>query len=249
MNKIITPDTITPQPSWYPWVMLPARTILFAVFQALFALGFLLTGSVNAWDQSAAWWPFSVTFTNLICVVLLVNFFRAEGKHFWGLFRFESRFIKSDLLALLGILFVSAPVAFLPNMLLASALFGDTTTALNLFIRHLPIGAAYTGFILFPVTQGMAELATYFLYVEPRIEAQVGKTWLAVSLSALLLGIQHVAVPLLFNGSFILWRLLMFIPFAFLMGIVLRWRPRLLPYLAIVHILMDMATAAMLLTA
>jgi len=39
----------------------------------------------------------------------------------------------------------------------------------------------------------------------------------------------------------------MFIPFAFLVGIVLDWRPRLLPYLAIIHVLMDTFFATMLL--
>ncbi len=40
---------------------------------------------------------------------------------------------------------------------------------------------------------------------------------------------------------------LMFIPFAFPAGILMRWRSRLLPYLAIIHALMDMTFAAMLL--
>jgi len=63
----------------------------------------------------------------------------------------------------------------------------------------------------------------------------------------LFLGIQHCAVPLLFNLPFFTWRALMYIPFAFLVGIVMRWRPRLLPYLAIIHVIMDMSFAAMLL--
>jgi len=35
----------------------------------------------------------------------------------------------------------------------------------------------------------------------------------------------------------------MFLPFAFLVGLVLKWRPRLLPYLAVVHVLIDEATS------
>ena len=42
---------------------------------------------------------------------------------------------------------------------------------------------------------------------------------------------------------------LMFIPFAFLAGITLHWRPRLMPYMVIVHILTDMAFAGMFLSA
>ncbi len=36
------------------------------------------------------------------------------------------------------------------------------------------------------------------------------------------------------------WRLLMFIPFALLTAALLYWRPRLLPYMLIIHFLMDL---------
>jgi hypothetical protein len=44
----------------------------------------------------------------------------------------------------------------------------------------------------------------------------------------------------------LLYRLLMFLPFALLVGISLRLRPRLLPYFAVVHGLMDMSLALMM---
>jgi hypothetical protein len=130
-------------------------------------------------------------------------------------------------------------------VLLAKALFGNNLSPLNLLIRPLPAWASYGALVLFPVTQGLVELPAYFLYALPRIEAQTRKAWLAITFSALGLAVQHVGAPLLFDARFITWRLLMFIPFAFLVAIVLRWRPRLLPYLAVVHVLLDMATAAL----
>ena len=39
----------------------------------------------------------------------------------------------------------------------------------------------------------------------------------------------------------------MFVPFAFLVGIALMLRPRLMPYMVVVHVLMDMAFAIMFL--
>ncbi|HHY56203.1 MAG TPA: hypothetical protein GYA08_12285 [Chloroflexi bacterium] len=71
--------------------------------------------------------------------------------------------------------------------------------------------------------------------------------WTALSLPALMLAFQHIAIPLLFDWRFIAWRAFMFVPFAFLVGAALMWRPRLMPYLAIVHILLDMSFAVMLL--
>jgi hypothetical protein len=107
--------------------------------------------------------------------------------------------------------------------------------------------AAYASILLFPLTQGLAEGPIYFAYVMPKLEMQGMSRWLAVSLASLMLAFQHIAVPFLFDTRYLLWHGLMFIPFAFLFGILIRWRPRLLPYLAIIHVLMDVSFAAMLL--
>ena len=101
---------------------------------------------------------------------------------------------------------------------------------------------------LFPLTQGLAETPTYFAFAMPRLEAQGLRRWQAVALPALMLGLQHLAAPLLFDWRFIAWRGLMFLPFAALVGIVMRWRPQLLPYIAVVHVLMDLSFAMMFLS-
>ncbi|MEP7356348.1 MAG: hypothetical protein ABI847_03860 [Anaerolineales bacterium] len=234
--------------SAWPWLMLPARLILFAALQGLLAVGLWLAGSPPAWDSAAAWWPFGVTITNVVCVWLLVGRFRAEGRSFWALFRIRRQDVRSDLWALLGVLLIAGPVAFLPNILLANWLFGDAQIALNLLVRPLPLWAAIFGLVLFPITQGLAELPTYFGYAMPRLETNGVPRSLALALPAAMLALQHLALPLVFDLRFIAWRALMFLPFAVLVAIVLHWRPRLLPYLAVVHVLMDVSFAAMLLS-
>lgn len=175
--------TDSPASRW-PWLMLPLRTVLFAAFQALFALGFLLAGSAAAWNASANWWPFAVTAANVVCIALLIRLYHREDKHYWGLFRFQRETVKSDLLALLGILIISEPIAFLPNLLAANWLFGNQQTALDLFIRPLPAWAAYASLVIFLVTIALAELPTYFAYVMPRLAERTGRPWLAVLLAA-----------------------------------------------------------------
>jgi hypothetical protein len=229
--------------------MVPTRLLLFSGIQALFAAGYALAGSPNAWEAGAAWWPYVVGLTNLIVMLLLIRLFLAEGKNFWDLYKFEKAHAKKDMLALLGIMLIAGPVSFLPNILVANWLFGDAQIASEMMFRHLPAWAAYASLLVFPVSQGLVELPTYFGYSMPRLEAQTGSKWLAVLLPALFLGAQHMAVPLLFDARFMLWRLLMFLPFAMLMGIVLRWRPRLLPYLVVIHILMDVSAAVFLIGA
>ena len=148
--------------SRWPWIMLFSRISLFIGIQALFALGFWLAGSSAAWVNAANWWPFVVTIANFICVFLLIRLFNLEGKRFWDIFRIQKEHLKSDLLALLGILIILGPVAFLPNVWLGGSLFGDPQIPLYMMLRPLPLWAAYASIILFPVTQGLAELSTYF---------------------------------------------------------------------------------------
>lgn len=247
MQQTLLQTSIKSSASW-PWLMLFSRISLFIGFQALFAVAFWLAGTAGAWEMSAAWWPFTVTLTNAVCLVALVTLFRTEGANYWRVFEIRRETLKGDLLALLGTLVLLGPVSFLPNILLAGWLFGDAQIVLNLLVRPLPMWAAYAGLVLFPITQGLVELATYFLYVMPRLEGQGMARWQAVGLTSLVLGLQHIGVPFLFDGRYLVWRGLMFIPFAFLAGIVLRWRPSLLPYMAAIHVLMDAAFAAMLLS-
>jgi hypothetical protein len=232
----------------WPWIMLPARTLLFMAIQALFALGYRLAGSPAAWEASANWWPITVTLANLACIALLMWLFQSEGKRFWDMFRFQRESIKGDLLVMVGALILFGPVAFLPNIYLAGQLFGDAQIPMEMFMRPLPMWAVVVSLAIWPVTQGLAELPTYFGYAMPRLKDQTGQAWLAVALAAFFLGIQHIAVPLLFDMRFIAWRGLMFLPFALMVGILLHWRPSLMPYLVIVHILIDAATAASLLS-
>jgi membrane protease YdiL (CAAX protease family) len=232
-----------------PWLMLFSRLFLFVGIQALIALGFFLAGSTHAWEASANWWPISVTLSNLICVVLLIQLFRAEGKRYWDIFRIQRKNILGDILILLGLFVIGGPLGYFPNPLLSKAFFGDSQLVLAFLIRPLPFWVVYASLILFPITQGLAELAVYFGYVMPRLEGSGLRSWLAITLPAILLGLQHIGVPLLFDTRYLLWRGLMYIPFAFFTGIVLHWRPRLLPYMAILHVLMDFSFAMMLISA
>ncbi|MDX1437554.1 MAG: hypothetical protein R3335_12125 [Anaerolineales bacterium] len=232
-----------------PWVMLFSRLILFCGIQALFALAYYLAGASGPWEKSADWWLMVVILTNIVSVALLIRVFHMEGKSYWDLFHFDRAHLGADLLAILLVTVIAAPVSYLPNVILGKALFGTPEATLDLLVRPLPLWVAYACILLFPVTQGLAELPTYFGYVLPRFKANGMVPWIAIALPSLMLGFQHLALPLLFDIRFIAWRALMYLPFALLVAVVLNWRPRLLPYLVIVHIIMDMSFAAMFLEA
>lgn len=233
--------------TWYPWLMLVIRSLVFLAFQVGLALVFHLSGSSVAWDASAAWWPFAIIFTDLVCLMLLIRFYRQENKCFWNIFRIERQFIKQDLLFMLGFLMIAGPLGYLPNLWSAQWLFGDPQVALDLLVRPLPAWAAITSVALFPILQGLVEIPTYMLYATPRLEARGMRPWLAVALASFFLSAQHIFAPFLPDGRFITYRLVMFLPFAILVAIVMRIRPRLMPYMAVVHVLMDMSMAVIFL--
>jgi hypothetical protein len=235
-----------PSPAW-PWRLLVGRGLLFLALQALLALAFLAAGQSEPWTAAAAWWMLTVFVANVICVLVMQRLFRAEGRSFWRLFRPAREHLWGDLLVMLGLSFVLGPVAMLPNFGLATLLFGSPQAAVDLMLRPLPWWGVLLGGLAFPLTQVLAELPLYFGYVAPRLEAQGLRPAAAVTLASLGLAFQHVAVPFLFDARYFVWRALMFIPFALTAGIMLRWRPRLLPYAVVVHGLMDLTFAAMLL--
>jgi hypothetical protein len=233
--------------SRWPWIMMVLRTILFATFQAAIAGVFLIQDVPAAWDTSAGWWPITASLGSLVTIALLVWLYHQEGRRYWNLLRFRRETLGTDVLTSLGILVITIPVAMLPNVLLARGLFGDQQIALDLLIRPLPMWAVALSLTIFPISIALSELPNYFGYVLPRLEAQTKRPWLAVGLTSFWLAAQHVCLPFLPDARFMIWRLVMFLPFAILLGVTLRWRSRLLPYLVIIHGLLDFSTALLVL--
>jgi hypothetical protein len=229
-----------------PWLMLLARTALFAFYQALIALVFWIAGDPEPWARSTAWWPLSAILANADTLGLLWLAAKREGIRVWRLYNFDRTSVKRDLLWLAGAVVVSAPLAYFPNVWLAEALFEDPTTPFTIMFQPLPAWMLWTALLLFPLTIALAELPAYYGYAMPRIRKQVGKVWWVPLLVGVAHALQHVALPLVFEPAFMLWRFGMFLPFAVFLGYVIDRRPSLLPYMMVVHGLLDLQLPIML---
>jgi hypothetical protein len=221
--------------------MLISRSALFVLFQALIALFFLATSNTSAWDESARWWTFTAFLANFVSIYLLVRLLRAEGKRYFDIIRFSRATWKADLLWFIGASIIGLPLVAAPREPLAIAIFGDAVIATDMLFRPLPTWAFVASF-LFPLTIAFAELPTYFGYCMPRLEAQLRNGWVAWFVASLFLAAQHMFLPLILDGGFLLWRLGMFIPFAFFTGLIIKLRPTLLPYFMVIHALLDVTT-------
>ncbi len=224
-----------------PWLMLLSRSALFLLFQALIALILVATGTRAAWNESARWWTIAVSLANFASLYLLVRLFKAEGKNFWDSLRISRDTWKTDTLWLLGSGVIGLPIAAAPRVPLAAALFGDAMIPTNMMFQPLPAWAFALSFV-FPLTIWFSELPTYFGYCMPRLAVLLRNGWMAWILASLGLAAQHMFLPFILNGGYLLWRFGMFLPFALVSGLALKFRPGLLPYFVIVHALMDITT-------
>ena len=224
-----------------PWFILISRSVFFLLFQVLIATIIATAGTKSAWNESARWWVFVAILANLVSIYLLVSAYKAEGKRYLDSIRFSRATLKPDLLWFFGLSIIGIPIMGAPMNTLAAAIFGDAMVPINIMFLPLPTWALVLG-ILFPLTIAFAELPTYFGYVMPRLEAQLKNGWLAWLLASFFLAAQHMFLPLILDGRFLLWRLGMFLPFALFAGLVIKLRPSLLPYFMIVHALVDVST-------
>lgn len=229
--------------TYYPWLMLLSRSALFLFFQLLIALVLKATGSLpvsDAFQASGRWWTFMAFLANLVSVYLLVRVFRAEGKRYWKAISFPRSTVKTDLIWFFVSSLVGMPIAAAPMNIVGAAIFGDPMIPTYMMFRPLPAWAFVLSF-LFPLTIAFAELPTYFGYAMPRLANQLKNGWLAWLIASFFLAAQHMFLPLIFDGGFLLWRLLMYLPFALFAGIMIKLRPTLLPYYMIVHALVDVS--------
>jgi len=225
-----------------------SRLMFFAAAQALISVGLALAGDAEPWSRAVGWWPVAAGLANIASIALLVRAARAEGVPLRSFFGERGR-ARQDVPYFLGVLLLVAPIAQLPNVLLADALLGGAEEAFRMMSPPIPREAALFGLLVFPVTIAFAELPTYYGYVLPRLEAAWGSRARALAVTAGFHSLQHATLPLIFNGAFVVWRMLMFLPFAFFVGFVIQRRRSLLPYLMAVHALLDLTVAWMVFAA
>ena len=225
----------------YIYPVLVSRLLLFLLFQIIIAL------ILGSWSKSEKFWLLSATFTNAVSITFLIFLFRNEGQNYLAIFRINRTSFRKDILIFAGIVLITGPLIFFPGYFLSLFIWSDPSIPAKMMFGPIESWLVYFLLIAFPLTIAFAELATYFVYIMPRLKSRMKFKWLAVLLPVLFLSIQHCTLPLIPDLSFILYRALVFLPFAFLIGISIYFRPSLFPYLAVLHGIMDFGTVLMFL--
>ena len=223
-------------------LLLVSRMILFLLFQSIVAL------ILRSWGRSEGYWLLTATLTNIVSISLLVVLFRREKESYLGLFRPRRDTLKKDILIFLGLMLLCGPIVFGPNFLLSNWLWNNPEIPFEMMFRPINRWLGILLVITFPVTIAFAELATYFGYIMPRLRSGFRSGLPAMLMPVLFLSLQHMTMPFIPDLTFILYRAVVFLPFALLIGIAIYRRPSLFPYFAILHGIMDLGTAIMFLT-
>ena len=227
--------------SWWPVILfLPARLVFAFIAQGVTAGLFAFQGSSNAWQDAAAWWPVYSTITDILCLLSLVWLTRREGLTLIDLVGVRGKAALRQLAWTPAYLLAIAPAAVLASIV--TQLFYGPALPPMIAIVDLPLAGALYSLVIWPVIWVVAEELGYLGYLLPRVEALSGRTWLAVLVVTFFWGLQHVAIPFIADGTYLVSRVLA--AWAATGGITLvfvLWRRRLVPIIG-AHYVFDLAT-------
>jgi len=227
--------------SWWPVILfLPARLVFAFIAQGVTAGLFAFQGSSNAWQDAAAWWPVYSTITDILCLLSLVWLTRREGLTLIDLVGVRGKAVLRQLAWTPAYLLAIAPAAVLASIV--TQLFYGPALPPMIAIVDLPLAGALYSLVIWPVIWVVAEELGYLGYLLPRVEALSGRTWLAVLVVTFFWGLQHVAIPFIADGTYLVSRVLA--AWAATGGITLvfvLWRRRLVPIIG-AHYVFDLAT-------
>ncbi len=231
--------------SWWPVILfLPARLVFAFISQSLTAGLFLLNGSTNAWQDATAWWPVYSTVTDLLCLLTLVWLLRRENMKIIDTVGAKGKDILKQLAWTPAYLLAVAPTSILASIV-TQAFYGTALPPMISVVNLSSAGELYS-LIVWPIIWVITEEIVYLGYLLPRIEAMSGKTWVAVLVVIFFWGIQHLAMPFIFDEKYLVSRILAAIvaissfPIVFVL-----WRRRLIPLIG-VHYIADLATAILI---
>ncbi len=214
------------------------RTLLFVLFGAIIVGLFALLGNETPLKAAEKWWPFQAILANIATYFILRMFLKKEGLTYLSIFNYEKGRKKKDAVETLWLLIVGMIVGAIPLYVCAYLLFG-TFHLPTTMLQEIPLWALIIALVVFPLSNALVETPTYIGYALPRIEAVTGKRWLAIVLAGLALAFQHIALPLVFDMPYMLWRFLSFIPLALVLAFIYTKTKRLFP-IVLAHYLIDL---------
>ena len=189
--------------------LLPVRCIMFIL---IFAIGSIITK--QDLSDISNWWSIVATVVNIITILILILVTKKIKSNYWELINYEKGKTKFKQIAIMSIIVLLVGTS---GMYLAGLIcYGKIPYSPPMMIQPIPMILAIINVIALPLTVPFAEDG---LYLGCGVN-QIKNKYLAILIPAFFYALQHSFIPTLFDGKFIIYRFLSFLP----LTIILCWQ-------------------------
>lgn len=215
--------------------LLPIRFIMFIL---IFIIGSYITK--NELNDISNWWSIVATIVNIITILLLVFISKKMNIGYLKLINYEKgkTKIKQVIIISLIVLFVGTFGMYLAGFIC----YGKFPYAAPMMIAPIPLVLAIINFIVLPLTVPFAEDG---LYLGCGVNSFKNK-YMAIFIPAFFYALQHSFIPTLFDGKYIIYRFLSFLPLTVILCWYYRKHKNPVPIM-IGHALIEIASVVMIL--
>ena len=215
--------------------LLPIRSVLFIL---IFILGAIITKQ-NMSDISN-WWSIVATAVNVITILILVLVTKKMYSSYWKLINYEKgkTKIKQVIIISLIVLWIGTLGMYIAGFIC----YGKFPYAAPMMIAPIPFVLAILNCIILPITVPFAEDG---LYLGCGVN-QIKNKHLSIFIPAFFYALQHSFIPTLFDGKYIIYRFLSFLPLTIILCWYYKKKKNPLPIM-VGHALIEIASVAMIL--
>ena len=215
--------------------LLPIRCILFCL---IFVIGSIITNKELCGISN--WWSIVASIVNIITIIILVMVAKKVGKSYKELINYEKGKTKVKQVIIMSIIVLLIGTW---GMYIAGFIcYGRFPYAAPMMIEPIPLVLAIVNFIVLPVTVSFAEDGLYLGCGVNNIKNK----YLAVIVPAMFYALQHSFIPTIFDGKFIIYRFLSFLPLTIIFCIYYQKKKNPVPIM-VGHALIEIASVSMIL--
>ena len=215
--------------------LLPIRIIMFVL---IFVIGSIVTK--QNLNDITNWWSIVATVVNIVTILILVSAAKKMKSSYWKLVNYEKG--KTKIKAVIIISLIVLWIGTLGMYLAGFICYGKFPYAAPMMIAPIPAALAIINFIVLPLTVPFAEDG---LYLGCGVNSFKNK-YMAIIIPAFFYALQHSFIPTLFDGKYIIYRFLSFLPLTIILCWYYRKKKNPLPIM-VGHALIEIASVAMIL--
>ena len=212
---------------------LPIRSVIFIIV-------FLFGSKIVEKELSdiSNWWTIVATAVNLITIILLIFISKKNGMTYGELINYKKGATKVKQIVIISIIVLLVGTG---GMYLAGFIcYGVLPYAPPMMIAPIAKILAIMNFFLLPVSTAFAEDG---LYLGCGVNV-IDNKWAGIFVPAFFFALQHCFIPTIFDGKFILYRFLSFLPLTIILCWYYRKKRNPVPIM-VGHALIDLMTVSL----